>query len=156
HAHPECGNGVTWSLELRRGSTRTRIAAGIAHGSKPVTFGPVEKLNVQAGDLVSLLIGPRGGNHARDLTDVAFVPQSAGPQNREWNLTRDVSADVLAGNPHDDRLGNKAVWHFYTEPVTLADAGHVIPSGSVLARWLETENAEDKKKLAADVQTLLR
>ena len=24
HAHPECGNGVTWSLELRRGAVRQR------------------------------------------------------------------------------------------------------------------------------------
>src|SRR6185295_17971160 len=28
HAHPECGNGVTWSLELRRGSNRQRLANG--------------------------------------------------------------------------------------------------------------------------------
>src|SRR6185503_11112942 len=32
HAHPECGNGVTWSLELRRGATRQRLAAGTAQG----------------------------------------------------------------------------------------------------------------------------
>ena len=30
HAHPECGNGVTWSLEIRRGATRQRLAAGVA------------------------------------------------------------------------------------------------------------------------------
>src|SRR5207249_4816147 len=30
HAHPECGNGVTWALELRRGNTRQRLAAGTA------------------------------------------------------------------------------------------------------------------------------
>ena len=30
HAHPECGNGVTWSLELRRGSVRQKLASGIA------------------------------------------------------------------------------------------------------------------------------
>ena len=27
HAHPECGNGVTWPLELRRGGTRQRLAS---------------------------------------------------------------------------------------------------------------------------------
>ena len=32
HAHPECGNGVTWSLELRRGAVRQKLAAGVAHG----------------------------------------------------------------------------------------------------------------------------
>ena len=32
HAHPECGNGVTWSLELRRGAVRQTLAAGVAQG----------------------------------------------------------------------------------------------------------------------------
>src|SRR5262249_38759769 len=52
HAHPECGNGVTWSLELRRGGTRQRLAAGIAQGSKEGKIGPLEKLGIQQGDLV--------------------------------------------------------------------------------------------------------
>ena len=33
-AEPECGNGVTWSLELRRGATRQRLAAGLAGGAR--------------------------------------------------------------------------------------------------------------------------
>src|SRR6185295_16768660 len=60
HAHPECGNGVTWSLELRRGATRLRLATGNAQGGKTVKAGPVENLTVQQGDLISLIIGPRG------------------------------------------------------------------------------------------------
>ena len=47
HAHPECGNGVTWSLELRRGAKRQRLAAGVAQGSNRVEVGPVEKLIVR-------------------------------------------------------------------------------------------------------------
>src|SRR5256885_4812134 len=34
HAHPECGNGVTWALELRRGNSRQRLAAGTSQGAK--------------------------------------------------------------------------------------------------------------------------
>ena len=113
HAHPECGNGVTWSLELRRGAVRQRLAAGVAQGAKEVTVGPVKDLAVQPGDLVSLLIGPRDGNHACDLTAVDLTLAGGG---REWNLAREVSADVLAGNPHADAYGNPGVWHFYTEP----------------------------------------
>src|SRR5260370_12830 len=30
HAHPECGNGIEWFLELRRGQTRQRLAAVLA------------------------------------------------------------------------------------------------------------------------------
>src|SRR5438445_11516724 len=70
HAHPECGNGVTWSLELRRGETRRRLATGKAQGVTPVVVPPIENLAVQPGDLVSLLIGPRNGNDACDLTDL--------------------------------------------------------------------------------------
>src|SRR5438874_7403358 len=153
HAHPECGNGVAWSLELRRGTIRQRLAAGIAQGSKSVPFA-IEKLAVRKGDLVSLLIDPRDGNHACDLTDLELVLQSTGAEGRAWSLTRDVSGDVLAGNPHADRFGNKEVWHFYTEPVA-GKAGQAIPSGSLLARWLAAEKVEEKKKLAADLEKLL-
>ncbi len=151
HAHPECGNGVTWSLELRRGNTRQRLAAGIAQGAKEVSVGPVENVAVKPGDLVSLLIGPRDGNHSCDLTAVDLTLRGG---DREWNLARDVSPDVLAGNPHADRMGNDGVWHFYTEPAT-GDAGVVIPGGSVLTKWQSAATAADKQRLAGDVQKLL-
>ncbi|MBI3864161.1 MAG: DUF1587 domain-containing protein, partial [Planctomycetia bacterium] len=47
HAHPECGNGVAWSVELRRGATRQKLATGVAQGAKPVDVGPVEHIAVQ-------------------------------------------------------------------------------------------------------------
>ena len=47
HAHPECGNGVTWSLELRRGAVRQTLASGVAAGAKEVTFGPLKDVAVQ-------------------------------------------------------------------------------------------------------------
>jgi hypothetical protein len=154
HAHPECGDGVSWSLELRRGATRQRLANGIAQGIKSVAIGPIEGLKIQPGDLVSLLIGPRA-NHSCDLTDLELVLKSAGANGREWNLTRDVSDDVLAGNPHADRLGNKDVWHFYSEPVKGQDPGPVVPAGSLLARWQAADKAKEKQDLAAALQKLL-
>src|SRR5262249_57823590 len=99
-AHPECGNGVTWLLELRRGATRRRLANGTAQGATEAKVGPIENLPVQTGDLVSLLIGPRDGNHACDLTAVELKLTSAGNNGRTWNLAEDVSGDVQAGNPH--------------------------------------------------------
>src|SRR5207244_1449981 len=77
HAHPECGNGITWSLQLRRGATRQRLASGKAQGGKEVKTGPFENLALQKGDLVSVLIGPRDGNHACDLTAVDLVVSAA-------------------------------------------------------------------------------
>ncbi len=153
HAHPECGNGVTWSLELRRGSKRQRLANGIAQGAKEVKPAPVENLAVQPGDLVSLLIGPRDANHSCDLTAVDLTLTSLGESGREWDLAKDVSPNVLAGNPHADRFGNEGVWHFYTEPDKAGQPGPVIPAGSLLAKWQSSPNAEEKQKLAQEVQT---
>ncbi len=155
HAHPECGNGVTWALEWRRGEARQRLAAGTAQGSKSAAVGPFAGLDVQKGDLISLLIGPRDGNHVCDLTDLELVLRGDGPGGREWSLTRDVSGDVLAGNPHADGFGNRDVWHFYTEPDGGSGANQAVPAGSVLARWLTAQRPEEKQKLAGDVQKLL-
>lgn len=156
HAHPECGNGVAWSLELRRGATRQRLATGFAQGGKEVKVGPVDNLTVQRGDLVSLLIGPRDGNHSCDLTDIELTLRSLGEGGREWNLTKEVSPDVLASNPHADGFGTEGVWHFYTEPVAGGgDLGPVIPAGSLLARWQSAGSTEDKRRLAGEVQSLL-
>jgi len=41
HAHPECGNGITWALEVRRGTTTERLATGVSQGSKPIQLGPL-------------------------------------------------------------------------------------------------------------------
>lgn len=155
HAHPECGNGVEWSLELRRGATRQRLANGTAQGSQEVKVEFAENLAVQLGDLVSLIVGPRDGNHACDLTEIELELKSAGKDERAWSLTRDVSPDVLAGNPHADRLGNDGVWHFYTEAVSGRETGPVIPAGSLLAKWQSAGSAKDKIRLAQAVQNLL-
>ena len=156
HAHPECGNGVTWSLELRRNSTRQRLASGVAQGANAVDFGPIEKLAVDPGDLISLLIGPRDGNHSCDLTAVDLSIADEADAGREWDLASDVSGDVLAGNPHADRFGNAGVWHFYTEAEQSGGGSEfVIPAGSLLARWQSAPNAEEKQKLAEALETLL-
>ena len=107
HAHIGCGNGVAWSLELRRGGSRQRLAEGIAESDQPVVVGPIEKVAVQPGDLVSLVIGPRGEDHSCDLTDLEFTLRTLGETPQEWSLTRDVSGSVLAGNPHADSAGRE-------------------------------------------------
>ncbi len=155
HAHPECGNGVTWSLELRHGTKRQRLANGVAQGAKAAKPTPIESVAVQPGDLISLLIGPRDANHSCDLTAVDLTLTGMGDGAREWDLAKDVSPDVLAGNPHADRFGNAGVWHFYTEPDKGGPLGPVIPAGSLLAEWQSSNIAEERARLAGDVQSLL-
>ncbi len=155
-AHPECGPGVTWSLELRRGSSRQRLAGGLASGGDDLKIGPLENIPVREGDLISLLIGPRDGSHACGLTAVDLTVGATNQGAAVWNLAKDVSGDVLAGNPHADHLGNPGVWHFYTEPDKAGGGqGPAIPAGSILARWQVDPDANEKSRLAGELQTLL-
>jgi len=151
HAHPECGDGVEWVLELRRGNTRQRLAAGVSQGAKEVPIGPLEKVAVQVGDVISLVIGPRG-QHSCDLTAIDLKLREG---QREWSIARDLSPAILDGNPHKDTFGNADVWHFYSEPASGA-TGHVIPAGSLLARWRSAESSAEKQKLAEELQRLLQ
>ena len=155
HAHPECGNGVTWSVEVRRGAHRQRLATGIAHGAKEVVVPPIENLIVHPGDIISLLVGPRDGNHSCDSTAVDLTLTASGAEGRVWDLSRDVSPDIQAANPHADRFGNQGVWHFYTESVTGASLGPVIPANSLLTQWQASKNPDEQKKLALAVQALV-
>lgn len=154
HAHPECGNGVTWLLEVRRGATRQRLQTGTAQGTKEVPFGPIDNVAVRPGDYVSLLVAPRNGNHACDLTTVEFKLTSTGEDRTVWNLAEDVSKNILVSNPHADRHGNPGVWLFYTEADKDDLLAPIVPAGSLLARW-QTAGAADKEELAKQVQQLL-
>lgn len=152
HAHPECGNGVTWAIEFRRGTTRQTLAAGIAHGSKEVQFGPLENLLVNPGDLLSLVVAPRDGNHSCDLTSVDMHIVAG---TNSWDLAKELSPDILAGNPHSDSFGNPDVWHFYSEPDRGGGTDALLPRGSLLAQWQSTANPEEKERLARELQEVL-
>lgn len=152
HAHPECGNGVTWSVELRRGPLRRVLDTGISQGSTPVKIGPFEKIPLRAGDAILVVIGPREGNHSCDLTEVDLAISM--PEARhEWSLNGDTADRLGAGNPLGDGYGNPTVWHFGSEPL-LADSAGGLPRGSLLDRWLNAEPPE-RAGLAVAVQKLI-
>jgi hypothetical protein len=122
-----------------------------------VKFGPFDNIAVHAGDVVSLSIGPLNGDHSCDLTAIDLeVARKKGDAEQKWNLAGDVSSDIQAGNPHADRLGNANVWHFYTEPDAGGAMSPVIPTGSVLAKWLTAKSGDERHALALDVQKLLK
>ena len=64
------------------GNTRQYLARGEARNAAPVKIGPFDKVRVQPGDLVSILVGPREGNHACDLTavDLRLTPGTGRPK----------------------------------------------------------------------------
>ncbi|MDA0810389.1 MAG: DUF1592 domain-containing protein [Planctomycetota bacterium] len=151
-AHTACGNGVTWSLELRRGNTRESFASGVTKGNEVSSVGRFENVSVQAGDMITLVIGPGQGSHVCDLTAIELTIQGNG---KEWDLAKDIVPDILAGNPHADRLGNREVWYFFGEPETPGVTA-TLPGQSLLAQWRRTNNAEERSRLALQVQQLLQ
>jgi hypothetical protein len=156
HVHPECGNGITWAVELRRGNLRQRLAAGAVQGGPPAEIAPINNLRIESGDLVSILIGPRDGNHSCDLTAVNLNLKNVAEPTKQWDLARDVSGDVLKSNPHPDGFGNADVWHFYVEPDNGGvDALPAIPAGSLLAKWQSAQSASEKNQLSGLIQELL-
>ena len=152
HAHPECGNGVTWSVEVRRANTRQVLASGVSQGGKSIGFGPFDGIGVQPGDVVTLVIGPRDGNHSCDLTAIDLKVADA---TQTWDLASEVSPNILAGNPHADSKGRPAVWHFYSEPDKTGAADVVLPPGSILARWRASSAPDERSALAGQLQQLL-
>ena len=146
------GNGVTWSLEVRRGTAREVLAAGVNEGAQPSDLGRNETIRVQPGDVIAVVIGPRDGNHNSDLTAVELVLHDG---KQEWSLAKDISPEILAGNPHADSHGNKDVWHFLSEPAS-AEGAQKIPAGSLLARWRQARDATERGRLAVQLQQLLQ
>ncbi len=151
HAHPDCGNGVAWSLEVRRGHTRERLASGNSFATAE-PMGRFENVKVRPGDIVAVVISPRESNHSCDFT---MLDLHLNDGTQEWDLAKDVSPNILAGNPHMDSFGNPDVWHFASEPATL-EVAPSIPAESLLATWRAEPDDSQRQPIAMRVQELLR
>jgi hypothetical protein len=128
-AHPECGNGVTWALEVRRGYTSEVLARGETKGAQVLKMGPFENVRVEAGQVVALVIGPRDGNHTCDLTAINLTLSDG---QKAWDLAKDVSPNILRGNP-------QGVWHFLSQPAAL-DAAPDVPAS--ISEWRKKPSPE--------------
>jgi hypothetical protein len=152
--HVGCGNGTLWSVQVWRGGTRQVLASGTSNAgndSQRTPIGPFDSIELRRGDVVGIVVAARDGNKDCDLTAVDLAIRSG---DREWDLAQDVSADILAANPHADRHGNAKVWHFASEP-DAPDAGWTIPAGSLLARWLSATTGEERGKHTSELERLL-
>lgn len=153
-AHIGCGNGVTWLVEHSHQGSRRILASGSATNAEAQRFASTADISIQKGDVISLIVGPRNGEHSCDLTAIDISIRSKDDQAVDWDLAKDVSPDILAGNPHSDRRGNSGVWHFYSEP-DASDEKSIIPVGSLLEKWQLATNASEKQNWANEVQSLL-
>ncbi len=161
HAHPNCGNGVAWWIEKQSPARAAILAEGAVDLGKGTTVTP-QTLNVAAGDLIFLAIDARDGSHVCDLTEISLTITEVGKEKgRVWDLAADVANNVLAGNPHADSLGNKAIWSFVKGPAKArpTNSGSSIDTNSLLARWQEAasnpERRADAAKLTKQMQALL-
>ena len=150
-AHAGCGNGTIWSLQVWGGGTRQVLVSGTSTAGQRTAIGPFEQVSLRRGDAVCLLVGARDGDASCDLTAVDLTIRSG---DREWDLAKDVSADILAANPHADTGGNASVWNFAAEPDALG-AGWTIPAGSLLARWRSATEADERAKVTSELERLL-
>jgi len=149
--HVGCSNGTLWSLQVWRGSTRQVLVSGTSNAGQRTTIGPFDPVELRRGDVVSVVVGARDDNGSCDLTAVDLTIRAG---DREWDLAKDVSADILSGNPHADSHGNAQVWHFATEP-DAPGAGWTIPAGSLLARRMSATAGEERGNLTAELKRLL-
>jgi hypothetical protein len=133
-AHLDCGNGVTWSIEVRRSYATQRLASGVTDGGTEIPFGPVEEVPIETGQVVALVIGPRDGDHACDLTSIDLTVADG---KSTWDLAQDVSPNILLGNPHGP-------WHFSSQPAGL-DSPTALPAP--MKRWCEAPAPERAREV---------
>lgn len=107
-AHTGCGSGVTWAVEVWRGRAVERLESGVARDGRTINFGPFEKVKIAPGQQVVLLIGPNKGSHTCGLATVNLQIEH---DTQKWDLAKEVSPNILAGNPHGP-------WHFLSQPTT--------------------------------------
>jgi hypothetical protein len=167
-ADASCGNGFDWSLVLRRGAVVTRLAGGGAENGGTQRFDEsadakrLEAVQVEPGDLISLVIDAKGKAHECDTTAVELVIRETTGGKRTWNLTSDVVDSITASNPHADTHGNGETWYFYAIALDSDDDGGAVPAGSLLAKWFAVvtgskqppASAQQRESLAALVASI--
>jgi hypothetical protein len=116
------GNGIEWAIVCDIKAHRSVLAHGDIGpgGSQSIPgdakAGPRLEAAVENGDMVSLVVGAKAGNHFCDTTIIELAITEAGAGGRTWELTREVVDSIHAGNPHPNAAGHPDVWHFYSQP----------------------------------------
>jgi hypothetical protein len=155
-ADDKCGNGVAWQLELHAMSGSRVLLSDAFDDGGSNDWQLDAPLEVATGDLVTLAVSPRAGNHACDTTHVNLKLSQRGGQQQEWDLATDIVDDVLRGNPHPDSYGHPAVWHFCGRQGAAGQSNPLI-EGSSLAQWREAlEEAQPPDALARSARAVER
>ena len=118
NAYPATRNGFNWLVILQRAGAAKILRSGIVEkgGHSSVDTSLTDPVSVEPGDLLSLVISPRGLYEPCDPAVVEFVIEEADGGGRAWNATRELAGDIGASNPHADGSGELEVWYFYSPP----------------------------------------
>ena len=146
-----------WAAMVSPGSSTTAAETGVTElaagdfangGKQRLDQGRgaerLKRVSVKAGDRIELLVLPRA-NHGWDTT-VVELKIALGDGSKVWDLAADVLGDVHQGNPHADRFGNAAVWHF----LDMADSRRGQRPGALaaaLAGWDRAAMRGDRAEL---------
>ena len=152
-----CGNGTRWSIQHRRGDQQRVLREGVVNALQKADIEPIAEVAIEAGDVVSLLIDARDGNHSCDLTEIDLVlTETSRDAARRWSLREDCADSLLAGNPHHDSHGNLSTWHFYSgQDQGVPAAWQQFAEGSLLDRWMETRDPVEAYVLGMIIQGLM-
>jgi len=116
------GNGIDWSVVAEGRGGRRLLAGGAIPAGGAAALpggGPAAALAavpVEPGDVLSLVIGAKGGNHICDTTVIDLRIAEVGGGGRKWDLAGDVAGDIHSGNPHADAAGNRDAWRLVCRP----------------------------------------
>lgn len=124
------------SLQTAFEKARVPLAAGEIPDGGEGTFGS-RTVEVKAGDVLMLSVTPLK-NHGADTTLVEWDVTEVGGGGRHWSATADLTGDLLAGNPHQDRHGNAAAWWFLdtrNHPTLLPESVRDVSGKPGLSAW---------------------
>lgn len=119
------GKGIDWWVVRDKSTRRYLLETGRTDGTggfSTLAHSFTGSFPVERGDRVSLVVGPKG-DHRCCTVNLNWVIRELGGSNRTWNLTNDVAANPLEGNPHSDSYGNPDVWQFCSEMPMFPSAG---------------------------------
>jgi len=152
-----CGNGFSWRVEWNSAAGKAVLASGVVDNGGHHTFQVEQEIAARPGEVISLIIGPRDGNHVCDTTHVALKLTEVGGEQRMWDLASDIIDKIHEGNPLRDGYGHEATWHFCSLASQPQEKPQLIP-GSALAQWraavIDKKPAEEIQNLSERVQAI--
>ncbi len=128
------GGGVEWWVVVDSKEKRRILNQGVTDGTHPASIGtaskapgngnaaadagaPIAPFDVEAGDRVSLVVGPKEGYQCCAVIGRSFSQgdRRAQAEVDGIHVAADVAKNPTEGNPHSDSLGNPGVWRFCSE-----------------------------------------